>query len=224
VCLWNIDQTRIANQNPMEKEQVLEDKSLLADKLVVEQSVETGKLYAFGSKTPKVHSSLFLAAGARVIGDVEIGENVSIWFNAVVRGDVERVRIKANTNIQDNAVIHVTHFSNPTEIGEGVTVGHAAVLHGCTIGDRSLIGMNAVVLDRAVIGKECLIAAGSMVRSGMRVPDGMLVAGVPAKILRPLTEEERAMVLQGAANYIKYVQHFRGEVPEIPWDLGEFAR
>jgi len=136
--------------------------------IAIESEVETGKLYAFDGKSPVVHSSVFLAAGARVIGDVEIAEGCSVWFNAVVRGDVERVRIGKHTNIQDNAVIHVTHFADPTEVGERVTVGHAAVLHGCTIKDGALIGMNAVVLDRAVIGAGSLVAAGAMVRPGTK--------------------------------------------------------
>ncbi len=191
--------------------------------LPIESTVETGKLYAFDGKIPKVHESVFLAAGARVIGDVELAENVSVWFNTVIRGDVERIRIGRNTNIQDNATIHVTNFSNPTWVGEAVTVGHGAVLHGCTVKDRALIGMNAVVLDRAVIGEESLVAAGAVVLGGTIVPPGMLVAGIPAKILRPLNEYERKMVLDGSTNYMMYVQHFRGELPGKDWDTGSFA-
>jgi carbonic anhydrase/acetyltransferase-like protein (isoleucine patch superfamily) len=191
--------------------------------LPIESSVETGKLYAFDGKIPKVHESVFLAAGSRVIGDVELAENVSVWFNVVIRGDVERIRIGKNTNIQDNATIHVTNFSNPTWVGEAVTVGHGAVLHGCTVKDRALIGMNAVVLDRAVIGEESLVAAGAVVLGGTIVPPGILVAGIPAKILRPLNEYERKMVLDGSTNYMMYVQHFRGELPEKDWDTGSFA-
>jgi carbonic anhydrase/acetyltransferase-like protein (isoleucine patch superfamily) len=191
--------------------------------LPIESSVETGKLYAFDGKIPKVHESVFLAAGSRVIGDVELGENVSIWFNTVVRGDVERIHIGKDSNIQDNVTIHVTHFANPTCIGEAVTVGHGAVLHGCTVKDRALIGMNAVVLDRAVIGEESLVAAGAVVLGGTIVPPGMLVAGIPAKILRPLTPDERQMVIDGSANYMMYVQHYRGELPKKDWDVGSFA-
>lgn len=189
----------------------------------VADTVETGKLYSFDGRSPIVHPSVFLAAGARVIGDVELAENVSIWFNAVVRGDVERVRIGKGTNIQDNATIHVTHFANPTMIGEGVTVGHGAVLHGCTVRDRALIGMKAVVLDRAVIGEESLVAAGSVVLGGTVVPPGVLVAGIPAKVIRPLREDERAMVRQGAENYQMYVEHFRSELDPRDWAVGSFA-
>ena len=189
----------------------------------MESTVESGSVYSFDGKSPKIHESVFLAAGARIIGDVELAENVSIWFNTVVRGDIERIRIGRNTNIQDNATIHVTHFSNPVWIGEGVTVGHGAVLHGCTIKDRALVGMKAVVLDRAVIGEESLVAAGSVVLGGTIVPPGMLVGGIPAKVIRPLRDEERAMVGEGAANYRMYIQHYRGEVPAKDWDVGTFA-
>lgn len=192
--------------------------------LPIESTVETGKLYAFDGKVPKVHESVFLAAGARVIGDVELAENVSVWFNTVIRGDVERIRIGRDTNIQDNATIHVTNFSNPTCVGESVTIGHGAVLHGCTVKDGALIGMNAVVLDRAVIGEESLVAAGSVVLGGTIVPARMLVAGIPAKVMRPLKEKEiEEVVRSGASNYMMYVQHFRGELPEKDWGEGSFA-
>ncbi|HWF45337.1 MAG TPA: gamma carbonic anhydrase family protein [Candidatus Kapabacteria bacterium] len=189
----------------------------------VNSPVESGSFYGFGAKAPSIHSSVFLAAGARVIGDVVLGENVSIWFNSVVRGDVERIRIGRNTNIQDNVTIHVTHFANPTWIGENVTVGHGAVLHGCTVKDGALIGMNAVVLDRAVIGEGSLVAAGAVVLGGTIVPPGMLIAGIPAKVLRPLNEDEREMVREGATNYITYVKHYREELPPKDWDVGSFA-
>ena len=186
--------------------------------------VETGHLYAFDGKSPQVHPSVFLAGGSRVIGDVEIGANSSIWFNTVVRGDVERVRIGNDTNVQDNVVIHVTHFKNPTEIGNCVTIGHGAIIHGCTIMDGALVGMNAVVLDRAVVGKGSLVAAGAVVRPGMKIPEGVLVAGIPAKVVRPLTPEEAVMVEEGADNYMMYVKHYRGELPQKDWDVGTFAR
>jgi carbonic anhydrase/acetyltransferase-like protein (isoleucine patch superfamily) len=189
----------------------------------VEATVETGKLYAFDGKEPKVHESVFLAAGSRVIGDVELAENVSIWFNSVVRGDIERIHIGRDSNIQDNVTIHVTHFTNPTWVGAGVTVGHGAVLHGCTVKDGALIGMKAVVLDRAVIGEESLVAAGAVVLGGTIVAPGMLVAGIPAKVIRPLRDEERAMVRSGATNYMMYVEHYRGKLPERNWDVGSFA-
>ncbi len=192
--------------------------------LPIESTVETGKLYAFDGKVPKVHESVFLAAGARIIGDVELAENVSIWFNSVLRGDVERIRIGRDTNIQDNATIHVTNFANPAWIGKSVTVGHGAVLHGCTVLDHALIGMNAVVLDRAVIGEESLVAAGSVVLGGTIIPPRTLAAGIPAKVIRPLKEKEiEEVVRAGASNYLMYVQHYRGEVPAVDWGTGSFA-
>src|SRR5205823_12098750 len=157
---------------------------------------ESGKIYEFQGKKPEVHPSCFLADGAKIIGDVVLEENVSVWFNVVIRGDVERIRIGKNSNIQDNAVIHVTHFANPTKIGENVTVGHGAILHGCTVGDGALIGMNAVVLDRAVIGEGALVAAGAVVTPHTHVPPKMLAAGVPAKVIRHLSDAEEEMVAE----------------------------
>lgn len=191
--------------------------------LPIEATVETGKVYAFDGKIPTIHESVFLASGSHVIGDVELAENVSVWFNTVIRGDVERIRIGKNSNIQDNVTIHVTHLSNPTWVGESVTVGHGAVLHGCTVKDGALIGMKAVVLDRAVIGEGSLVAAGAVVLGGTIVPPGVLVAGIPAKVLRPLTEGERKMVTEGSTNYMMYVRHYRSELPEKAWDVGTFA-
>jgi len=187
------------------------------------ESVESGKLYEFQGKKPEVHESCFLADGAKIIGDVVLEENVSVWFNVVIRGDVERIRIGKNSNIQDNVVIHVTHFANPTQVGENVTIGHGAILHGCTVKDGALIGMNSVVLDRAVIGEGALVAAGAVVTPHTHVPPGMLAAGVPAKVLRHLSDAEKEMVAEGSANYIMYVQHYRGELEPKKWDTGDFA-
>lgn len=146
---------------------------------------------------PKIDKSVFLAEGARVIGDVEIGADSSIWFNAVVRGDVHWIRIGARTNVQDNCVLHVTHQRYPLQVGSDVTVGHSAVLHGCTVEDCCLIGMGAIVLDNARIHSHSLVAAGS------------LVAGVPAKVKRPLTAEESAFLMRSAQNYVGYVKTYR---------------
>jgi carbonic anhydrase/acetyltransferase-like protein (isoleucine patch superfamily) len=186
-------------------------------------SVESGSVYRFQDHVPDIHPSCFLAAGSHVIGNVTLEENVSVWFNVVIRGDVERIIVKRNTNIQDNVVVHVTHFKNPTLIGENVTIGHGAVIHGCTIGDGALVGMNAVVLDRAVVGKGALVAAGSVVTPGTVIPDGYLAAGIPAKPVRELRESDKKMVAEGAENYMMYVKHFRGELPHKDWYVGEFA-
>jgi gamma-carbonic anhydrase len=198
-------------------------RSMQQQEQLIAEEVESGKLYAFQGTVPTVHPSCFLAAGSRIIGDVVLEENVSVWFNVVIRGDVERIRIGKNTNIQDNVVIHVTHFRNPTKVGQNVTVGHSAVLHGCTVQDGALIGMNAVVLDRAVIGKGALVAAGAVVTPGTHIPDGMLAAGIPAKAVRPLKDGEREMVEEGSANYMMYVHHYRDELPPKAWAVGEFA-
>lgn len=187
------------------------------------ETAETGKVYTFQGIAPDIHPSCFLAGGSHIIGNVTLEENVSVWFNVVIRGDVERIVIKKNSNIQDNATIHVTHFKNPTLIGENVTIGHGAVIHGCTICDGALVGMNAVVLDRAVVGKGSLIAAGSVVTPNTIIPDGVLAAGIPAKVIRPLTDRDAKMVAQGAENYVMYVQHFRGELEDKDWYVGEFA-
>jgi gamma-carbonic anhydrase len=163
----------------------------------------------FEGNAPRIDPSVFIAAGARIIGDVEIGELSSVWFNVVIRGDVHFIRIGRRTNIQDLVMCHVTHRRYPLVVGDDVTVGHSAVLHGATIGDRCLIGMGAKVLDNAVIGAESLIAAGSVVREGFQVPNGTLVAGVPAKVVRELSDEERRKVAEGATNYESYVARFR---------------
>ncbi len=165
----------------------------------------------FEGKSPRIHPSVFLAPGARVIGDVEIGEQSSIWFNVVIRGDVHFIRIGTRTNIQDLTMCHVTHRKHPLEIGNDVTVGHSAVLHGATIGDRILIGMGAIILDRAVIGNDALVAAGALIREGFKVPPGTLAAGMPARIVRDLTDDEIRSVAQGASNYESYVGRYRAD-------------
>lgn len=179
-------------------------------------------ILSYRGKWPRVHAGVFAADGARVIGDVEIGEGSSLWFNAVVRGDVHWIRIGCRTNIQDNATIHVTHDTNATTLGDEVTVGHAAVLHGCTIGSRVLVGMGAVVMDRAEIGEECVIAARALVTEGFRAPAGSLVMGAPAVVRRPLTAAERKMGAEGAANYLGYVKRYVEEAVASGLPPGRF--
>lgn len=173
---------------------------------------------------PQIHASVFLADGARVIGDVVLGEGCSVWFNAVVRGDVCPVRIGERTNIQDNAVIHVTHDTGPTTIGSDVTIGHAAVLHACTISDHVLVGMNATVLDHARLPPYTMVAAGSLVRQGFEPPEGMLLAGVPTKVKRPLTEEERRVIATSPGNYQRYVAAYRQGGYSGGWDMPDGGR
>lgn len=159
--------------------------------------------------TPKIDPSVFLADGVHIIGDVEIGKDSSVWFNTVIRGDVNYIRIGERTNIQDNTVVHVTNKKFPTHIGSNVTIGHSTVIHACTISDYSLIGMGAVILDDAHVGKFSLIAAGAVVTMGMVIPEGTLAAGVPAKVIRALSEDERKFLIQSAQNYVDYVATYR---------------
>lgn len=150
----------------------------------------------------------FIAHNATVIGSVIIGDNVSIWFNTVLRGDNDVITIGAETNIQDGAVVHVDP-GKPVTIGRGVTVGHKAVIHGCTIGDNTLIGINAVILNGAQIGNNCLIGANAFIPEGKVIPDGSLVVGAPGRVLRQLTEEQIAGLRKSAAGYVENGRRFR---------------
>lgn len=149
-------------------------------------------------KTPKVGNNTFLAETATLIGDVEIGENCSIWYNAVLRGDVHYIKVGNNTNIQDNAVIHATYQKSPTNIGNNVTIAHGAIIHGCTLNNNCMIGMNAVILDDAVVESNSLVAAGSVVTKGTVVKSGSVYAGIPAKKVKDISPE----LLHGEVNRI----------------------
>ena len=162
-----------------------------------------------GSRHPDVDASAFVVDSAVVIGDVVLAADTSVWFHAVVRGDVERIRIGARSNIQDNATVHVTTDRWPTIVGEGVTVGHAAVLHGCSIGDHCLIGIGAIVLDGVVVGEECLVGAGAVVTPGTQVAPRSLVLGSPAKRIRELSADEIARLHRSAANYVRHARTYR---------------
>ncbi|GAA5151821.1 gamma carbonic anhydrase family protein [Microbacterium pseudoresistens] len=157
---------------------------------------------------PRLHESAFLAAGARVVGAVTLGEGSSVWYNAVLRADSDAITIGSGSNVQDNVSVHVDR-GHPVRIGKDVSIGHNAVVHGCTIGDGSLIGMGAVVLSGAVIGAECLIAGGAVVMSGAEIPDGSLVAGVPAKVRRELSDSERAGLRENAQVYRRHTRTHR---------------
>jgi carbonic anhydrase/acetyltransferase-like protein (isoleucine patch superfamily) len=156
-----------------------------------------------------LHPTVYVAEGVHIIGDVRVGKDSSIWFNAVVRGDVNSIRIGERTNIQDGCILHVRHDKYPLLIGDDVTMGHGAIAHGCTIHDHCLIGIGAVVLDNATINPYTLVAAGSVVLNDSVIPEGVMVAGVPAKVLRPLTDKERAMLEESAKNYVGYVKTYR---------------
>ena len=164
----------------------------------------------YDGRAPRLHASVFVAEGAVVVGDVEVGEGSSIWFGTVVRGDVNHVRIGARTNLQDLTVVHVTTATHPTVIGDDVTVGHRAVLHGCTIRDRCLVGIGAIVMDGAVVGPDAMVGAGALVAPGTVVPPGTLVLGSPAKPRRELTPEERAFLRTSAERYAGYAARYRG--------------
>lgn len=161
-------------------------------------------LMAYKGIKPVIHEGVFIVDSAIVIGDVEIGEHSSIWFNAVVRGDVNYIRIGSRTNVQDNSSLHVTNGTHPLIIGSEVTIGHSVTLHGCTVKDRCLIGMGAILLDGSVIGEDSIIGAGTLVKEGMVVPPRSLVVGLPGRVARELTAEEVARIKKSAANYIEY--------------------
>jgi carbonic anhydrase/acetyltransferase-like protein (isoleucine patch superfamily) len=160
-------------------------------------------LRRFREQFPRVHPSCFVEDSAQVIGDVELGEDSSVWFNSVLRGDVHSIRIGRRTNIQDLSLVHVTSQRFSTTVGDDVTVGHHVVLHGCTVGNRVLVGMGAVVMDGVVIGDDCIIGAGTLLTPGTQVPPGSLVVGSPGKPRRPLTDEERAVLLESARHYVR---------------------
>lgn len=170
--------------------------------------------HAYFGVLPKLSEGVYLAEGARVIGDVELGSEASVWFNAVVRGDVCPVRIGARTNVQDNATLHVTHDTGPLSIGSDVTIGHNAVLHACTVHDRALIGMGSILLDGCVVETDTYIAAGSLLLGGFRAPSGTLVAGSPAQVKRPLRADEVALIRQSADNYVRYADEHRRSTPQ----------
>lgn len=159
---------------------------------------------------PRLHESVFIAEGARVIGDVEIGPDSSVWFNAVVRGDVHYIRIGSRTNVQDNSTLHVTKDTHPLVIGDEITIGHNVTLHGCTLEGRSLIGMGAVILDGAVIPEDSIVGAGALVTEGKTFPPGSLILGSPARAARELTVDEKARIARSAENYVGYVANYRG--------------
>ncbi|MFB7250610.1 gamma carbonic anhydrase family protein [Microbacterium sp. NPDC056234] len=165
----------------------------------------TASIIALPERTPTIADDAFVADGARVVGAVTLEDGSSIWYNAVLRADSASITVGAGSNLQDNVSVHVDR-RHPTIIGRQVSVGHNAVVHGCKIGDGSLVGMGAVVLSGAVIGAGCLIAGGAVVLGGTEIPDGSLVAGVPAKVRRTLTDDEKAGLLANAEIYLEHVR------------------
>lgn len=165
-------------------------------------------IHACRGIVPDIHHTVFIAQGAQVIGDVKIDEDSSVWYNAVIRADINSIRIGKNTNVQDGCLLHVRHES-PLEVGSNITIGHGAILHACRIEDCCLVGMGAIVLDNARIRSHTLIAAGTVVRNDDEFPEGVLVAGVPGRVVRQLNPEERKMLEESARQYVSYVQLYR---------------
>jgi carbonic anhydrase/acetyltransferase-like protein (isoleucine patch superfamily) len=164
---------------------------------------------------PKLGERVYVDVSAQVIGDVELGDHSSVWMNAVVRGDVHHIRIGAYSNIQDNCVVHVFKALHPTLIADHVTVGHGVTLHGCRIDAYCLIGMGAIILNGAHVGEECIVAAGTLIPEGMVVPPRSLVMGLPAKVRRAVTEDEKIGLRRYADNYFEYKEHYLAEpLPE----------
>lgn len=168
-------------------------------------------LRSFKGIRPRLGERVYVDASAQVIGDVELADHSSVWMNAVLRGDVHSIRIGPYTNIQDNSVVHVMRAQYPTILADHVTVGHSVTLHGCRIGSFCLIGMGATVLNDAELGEECIVAAGTLVPQGMRVPPRSLVIGVPARIRRPITDKEREGLREYAEHYYEYKEAYLAE-------------
>jgi carbonic anhydrase/acetyltransferase-like protein (isoleucine patch superfamily) len=161
-------------------------------------------LRQFRGITPRVHESAYVDPSAQVIGDVEIGAASSVWMNVVIRGDVHRIRVGDRTNVQDGTVVHVMRGTHPTTIGNDVTIGHAALVHGCTLGDRILVGMGAILLNGATVSEDTIIAAGTLVTEGSAIPARSLVMGSPGKVKRTLTDGEVASILEYSERYVGY--------------------
>ena len=161
-------------------------------------------LRQFKGATPRVHESAYVDESAQVIGDVEIGSESSVWMNVVIRGDVHRIRIGKRSNIQDGTVVHVMRGTHATTIGDDVTIGHAALVHGCTLADRILIGMGAILLNGVDVGEDSIVAAGTLIPERTQIPPRSLVMGSPGKVKRALTDEEVASILEYSERYVGY--------------------
>ena len=171
-------------------------------------------IYELNGVAPSLADTAWVADSAQVIGNVVLGDQASVWFGTVVRGDMERITIGAGSNIQDTSVLHAD-TGQPLVIGARVTVGHQAVLHGCTVGDESLIGFGAIVLHGAKIGKNCLVGAGALVTEGKEFPDGSMIVGAPAKVVRQLTPEQIELLRHSAQHYIDNAQRFCSGLKQI---------
>ena len=166
-------------------------------------------LFSYEGEKPQIEEDVFVANNAVVLGKVKFLAQSSLWYGAVVRGDVGRIVIGKRTNVQDLSVVHVTSDQCDTAVGDDVTIGHRVVLHGCTVGDRVLVGMGSIVMDGADIGHDCMIGAGALVTPGTRIPPGTLALGAPARVVRDLKDSERQGILQSAALYVQLAQEHR---------------
>jgi carbonic anhydrase/acetyltransferase-like protein (isoleucine patch superfamily) len=171
-------------------------------------------IYELGDLAPKLHESAWVADSAQVIGDVELAESVSVWFGTVIRGDTEAIRIGKGSNIQDGSILHADP-GMPLTLGENVSIGHQVMLHGCTVGDGTLIGIQAVVLNGAKIGKNCLVGAGALVTEGKEFPEGSLILGSPAKVVRQLTPEQIADLSRIGAHYVDNARRYKAGLKKI---------
>lgn len=172
-------------------------------------------ILTLGGRTPRIAASAFIAESADIIGEVEIGENTSIWFQSVLRGDIEPIRIGAHTNIQDGSIVHTMNRS-PVVVGDWVTVGHRAVLHGCAVESHCLIGMGAIVLNNARVGEGSIVAAGALVTENTTIPPRSLYMGVPARFVRQLTDGDRVFIDLHATHYLQYKESYLAEKAKVP--------
>lgn len=171
---------------------------------------------SFRGVAPQIHDSVFVADNATLVGDVHIGARSTIWYGAVLRGDVHYIRIGSETSIQDNTVVHVTHNRFPVEVGDRVTVGHSVTLHGCTVSNHCIIGMGSTILDQVEVGDHCIIGAGALLTPGTKIPPGHLVVGSPGRIKRPLSPDELTWIEYSADHYIELCAIYRAEAANQP--------
>lgn len=174
-----------------------------------EKTLQHALVLPLGEKTPSLPDSTFVAPGAIIAGDVEVGEDCSFWYHAVARGDVGKIRLGDRVNVQDHAMIHMSDGKSDARIGDDVTIGHRAIIHGATVKDRVLIGMGAIILDNAVIGEDSIVGAGALVTGGKEFPPRSLIIGSPARAVKTLSDEDITMLPAGAAHYVKIAHKHR---------------
>jgi carbonic anhydrase/acetyltransferase-like protein (isoleucine patch superfamily) len=173
-------------------------------------------LRSYKGRQPVVHQTAYVDESAQVIGDVEIGEASSVWMNAVIRGDVHRIRIGRRSNVQDGTIVHVMRGTHATTIGDDVTIGHGVIVHGCTLGDRILVGMGAILLNGVDVGHDCIVAAGTLLTENAQIPPRSLVMGSPGKVRRELTDDDVASIRDYAERYVGYRLDYMGGTDAAP--------